>query len=738
MLKSFRVVRFPERATRSFSGGLVLMAVAAALAFGGEPDNKEAKFIGTRYKNWNFQKVERPPVPETASPWAKTPIDSFLLTAMTAKGLTPSPPLDRVELIRRVTYDLTGLPPTPQEVDAFLKDKSPDAYTKVIDRLLASPHYGEKWALKWLDIVRYADTNGFEADGDRPHAWRYRDYVIDSFNRDKPYDRFVQEQIAGDEMFPGSKEGLIATGYLRAGSEHIVSGNVDPAESRQEVLTEIATNVGQTFLGMTVNCARCHNHKFDPILQADFYRLQAVFASAKGKEVEIATPAENTAWEAADKAYKERLKPVQDALKALAAPYQEKLTEEAKKKLEPSLLEALNTPTDKRTPEQKILAQNAKDQIAATWDEVVAAMTPEDKEKRTRLREQLHQIEMTEPDPLPAAYAFVNTGEPAPQSYVLRMGDPKNQLDPVDPAVPTVIKASYEIPKSPTGRRTALATWISSPENPLTARVMANRIWQFRMGYGLVRTPNDWGLMGDKPVQKPLINWLASEFVAKGWSLKAIDRLIVLSSAYQQSSAPDTAKAAIDPDNRYFWRMNRKRFDAEMIRDAALSVAGTLNPKLGGRPVRIPIEPEVYNLIFTEGERDGLWPVNPDKSVQNRRGIYLYNKRQVRLPLLSAFDQPDAITSCPVRPVSTHALQALSLFNSSFMQEVSQSFAQRLESTCRKSDRACEVRTAWKLALSRPPRPEEMKLAKSFLSSGGKLQDFCLALLNRNEFIYVP
>src|SRR5690348_3954690 len=325
MLKSFCFVSVREGIARSLPVGLVLMAVAAAVGFGREPDNKEAKFIGTRYKNWNYQKVERPPVPDTASPWVKTPIDSFLLTAMASKGLSPSAPLDRIELIRRVTYDLIGLPPTPQEVNAFLKDKSPDAYTKVVDRLLASPHYGEKWALKWLDIVRYADTNGFEIDGDRPHAWRYRDYVIDSFNRDKPYDRFVQEQIAGDEMFPGSKEGLIATGYLRAGSEHLVSGNIDPAESREEVLTEIATSVGQTYLGMTINCARCHNHKFDPILQRDFYALQAVFAGAKGKDVELLAGAEKEAWEASQKAYKQRLAPIEDALKALAKPYDEQL-----------------------------------------------------------------------------------------------------------------------------------------------------------------------------------------------------------------------------------------------------------------------------------------------------------------------------------------------------------------------------------------------------------------------------
>jgi hypothetical protein len=307
----------------------------------------------------------------------------------------------------------------------------------------------------------------------------------------------------------------------------------------------------------------------------------------------------------------------------------------------------------------------------------------------------------------------------------------------VEPAVPRVIQADYEIPAESLGRRAALAKWIASEENPLTARVMVNRIWQFRMGYGLVRTPNDFGTMGDKPESHELLDWLASEFMGKGWSVKAIDRMIVTSSVYLQSSAPDEMRATIDPDNRLFWRMNRKRFDAEMIRDAALSVSGTLNPQLGGRPVRNRIEPEVYDLIFTEFERDGLWPVNPDKSVGNRRAIYLYNKRSVRIPLLSAFDQPDAITSCPMRPVSTHALQALSLFNSDFMQGAAQDFASRLETICGK-DRKCAVDRAWRLSLSRGPRKEEIKLANDFLKSGEGLPDFCLALLNRNEFVYVP
>jgi hypothetical protein len=710
----------------------LLVAIALCAQSG-----REEAFVGARGKYWAFQKVVRPTPPAIRDAWVRNPIDAFILDGLRQKQLAPSKPLDRTQLIRRVTYDLTGLPPSPAGVAAFLNDKSPDAFGKVVDRLLASPQYGERWASKWLDVIRYADTNGFELDLERPHAWRYRDYVIQSFNTDKPYDHFIREQIAGDEMFPGNTEALIATGYLRAGSEHLVAGNIDPEESRQEVLTEIATNVGQTFLGMTINCARCHNHKFDPILQSDFYSLQAIFAGAKGKDLEIASSNEKAAWQAADKAYKERLAPVTEALKALAKPYDEQIRAERRRKLDPKSLDALNTPKDQRSAEQKRLAADAEAQIKPAWDEVVEVMPADVKAERAKLRERLHEIEAMAPDPLASAYSFVNTGEAAPPSFVLRLGDAHSRLDPVRPAVPFVLRAGYPVPEASPGRRTALANWLASPDNPLTARVMANRIWQFRMGAGLVRTPNDFGTMGDKPESHALLDWLAAEFVDRKWSVKAMDRLIVTSSAYLQSSAPDDAKTRIDPDNRLFWRMNRKRFDAEMVRDAALSVAGTLNVKMGGRPVRIPIEPEVYELIFTESERDGLWPVSPDPNLRNRRGVYLLNKRSVRLPLMAAFDQPDAITSCPVRPVSTHPLQALTLINSSFMQEVSQAFAARLEESCG-ADRSCRIATAWQLALSRRPRPEEMRLATEFFQSGGTLPDFCLALLNRNEFLYVP
>ena len=441
------------------------LAVLSVLGILWAQSNEET-FIGARGRYWAFQKVVRPAVPairDTAAAWtAGNPIDAFILEGLAEKQLKPSEPLDRNRLIRRVTYDLTGLPPTPEEGDAFLKDKSAAAYEKVVDRLLASPHYGERWASKWLDTVRYADTNGFELDQDRPHAWRYRDYLIQSFNQDKPYDRLIQEQIAGDEMFPGSKEALIATGYLRAGSEHVVGGNVDKEESRQEVLTEIATNVGQTFLGMTINCARCHNHKFDPILQADFYSLQAIFAGASGKNVEIATAEEKAAWQAADAAYKSRLQPVTDALKALAKPFEQQIIEERKRQLDPKLLEALNTPRDKRTAEQRQLGSNAETQVKPSWDDIVGVMPADVKAERAKLRERLHETEATAPDPLPMAYAFVDAAEAAPQSYVLRLGDPHSQLAPVDAAVPFVIRADYKIPSSSQGRRTAFANWLAS------------------------------------------------------------------------------------------------------------------------------------------------------------------------------------------------------------------------------------------------------------------------------------
>jgi hypothetical protein len=698
---------------------------------------KEEAFIGKRRAWWAFQKPVRPPTPASQERWVRTPIDAFILKALKDKQLAPSAPLNKEQLIRRVTLDLTGLPPSAADVDRFLSDKSANDYEKLVDRLLASPQYGERWAQRWLDVVRYADTNGYETDAYRPHAWRYRDYVVNSFNSDKPYDRFILEQIAGDELFPSSKEALVATGFHRAGPIHLVSGNQDEEMNRQEVLTEYVSGVGSVFMGITIGCAKCHNHKFDPILQADYYRLQAIFASTEGKDIEIGTDEDRVRYQRESEEYKAKLDPVKRAIDTIEKPYRERLKEEKRAMLEPALKAALDVPKEKRTEEQQKLAKAAMAQVGVSWDEVVAVLSPEDKRRRAGLRKQMHDIELTEPDPVPMAYAVANTGG-APKIHILKIGDPKHKLDPVDPGFPSVLaEENGRVTSEPCSRRSALAQWLASADNPLTARVMANRIWQMRMGTGLVRTPNDFGSLGERPTNRELLDWLATEFVQRGWSVKALDRLIVTSNVYQQSAKDDPAKSKLDADNKFYWRANRRRMESEVLRDSVLAVTGALNPRLGGKPVRVPIEPEIYDLIFTEGEPDNLWPLLPDRTEYNRRSIYLMNKRTVRLPMLANFDQPDAMTSCPIRPASTHALQALSLMNSDFMTEQASTFAARLEQQCG-PNRSCAVRAAYRYALSRDPQPSEAAMAKEFFTSGAPLSDFCLALLNRNEFVYLP
>ncbi len=722
--------------------GAVAVCVFLALAFSAsawvDKIDKDVASVLARRHYWAFQKPVKAAVPDAQGAWVRNPIDAFILEALHEKKLTPSKPLDREHLLRRVTLDLIGLPPEPGEIDAFLRDKSPDAYEKVVDRLLSSPHYGERWALRWLDVARYADTNGYEVDAERPQAWRYRDYVTHAFNSDKPYDRFVKEQIAGDELWPGDREALIATGFHRAGPIHLVSGNQDEEANRQEVLTEMSGAIGSVFLGLTVGCARCHNHKFDPILQSDYYRLQAIFASTEFKDVDTAGATDKAAYYWAKKAYEARLDPVKKTIEEIEKPARAMLHEKKLAQLDPKLREVLAVPEDKRTAEQKELAKNAKDQVEPLWNEVVDALAPADREKRTELRKKLHEIELTEPDPPPGAYAVADSDKPVPATYILKVGDVKHKMGQVEPGLLTVLNTdNTEIPRSSAGRRAVLANWLASPEHPLTARVMVNRIWQFRMATGIVATPNDFGLLGQRPTNQKLLDWLAVEFMEHNWSVKTIDRMIVLSSTYQQAAADDPLKAKVDPDNKLYWRMNRKRLEGEIIRDTVLSASGALNPRLGGKPVRAPIEQEVYDLIFTEGERDGLWLLTPGEFEQHRRSLYLLNKRTVRLPMMTAFDQPDTMTSCPVRPVSTHALQALSLFNSDFMRAESNRFAARLDRECGR-DPAFQLRRAYKLALARSPQPAEMKMGLQFLSSGGTLADFCLALMNRNEFVYVP
>ncbi len=677
---------------------------------------KELDSVKARTKFWSFQKPVRPEVP-AGSPWIRNPVDAFVLARLTATGHKPADPLARQALLRRATLDLTGLPPSPAEMKAFLADTAPDAYERAVDRLMLSPAYAERWAQRWLDIVRYADTNGFELDAERGQAWRYRDYVIRSFQANKSFDRFVREQIAGDELWPDDREAIIATGFLRAGPQHVVGGNQDEELNRQEQLTEMTAGVSSAFLGLTMNCARCHNHKFDPILQADYYRLQAMFAPALDADVDLSDPLEKAAyaWDRAE--YEARTRPIEDAITAIEKPYREKLREQKRALLEPHFLAALKAPAESRGDEQKRLAKEAQSQISPSWDEVLAQLTPEDTARRVALRKRLHEIELDAPEPPANAYAVRNTMSPA-ETHILKVGDHKAKQGVVPPGVPLVLamvqgrEANGDTATDPMRRRSDLANWMVSPDHPLTARVFINRIWQFRMGDGIVTTPNDFGTLGARPTDAALLDWLAVEFQEGGWDIRAIDRLIITSNAYRQGG-------------------QHRRLDAEAVRDSVLAVSGRLNLRMYGAPVRVPIEPEVYDIIFTEYETDNLWPLPKDRSEIYRRSIYLLNKRTVRLPMLANLDQPDTMTPCPQRHVSTHALQALSLMNSDFMQESAAAMAARLS-------KADPVADAYWLALAREPKRVERDQAAKFFAKGGTLAEFCLAMLNRNEFIYLP
>ncbi len=722
-------------AARTLALLAALPAVAAASPAADSADWERRLESGRGF--WAFQPLADPQPPAAASSWVRTPVDAFILARLQEAGLQPAPAAPKEKLLRRVYLDLIGLPPTPDEAAQFLNDRSPRAYQNLVERLLASPHYGERWALKWLDVARYADTDGFERDGYREHAWRYRDYVVRAFNDDKPYDRFVQEQLAGDELFPGDSEALLATGFNGAGPRHIVSGNQDKEEARQEVLTEMTAGAGQVFLALTVQCARCHDHKFDPIAQADYYRLQAFFAATDLADLNTASVDALLRYEAAVKAHEKRLAPIEKQLKQIEEPYRAKAREIKRAALEPRFRAALDVPEEDRNAEQQRLAQEARKQIAPMWYEVVALIPDDEKALRRKLRGRMHALDLERPDPAAAAFAVVNR-DAAPVTHVLKIGDYRHKQEPVAPAFPDVLDSfGVEAGQAAWGRRASLARWLTSPDHPLTARVMVNRIWEFRMGRGLVPDPNNFGLLGGMPTHPELLDFLARNFIALGWSVKAIDRMIVLSNAYRLA-ADASAGTAADPDNELYWRANRRRLEAEAIRDSVLAASGRLNRALGGKPVRVPIEREVYDLIFTEAEPDNLWPVTPDESQHRRRSLYLLNRRTVRLPFLAGFDQPDTMTSCAVRSRSTHALQALSMLNGRFMQAEARAFAERLRTSCGSGVR-CLIERSYQWTLARGPSGEERRLAQEFLAGGqARLKDYALAMLNRNEFVYRP
>ncbi|MBL9174842.1 MAG: DUF1553 domain-containing protein [Verrucomicrobiales bacterium] len=728
----------------------VLCGWIAALGLVAQDDHRPRKTSdASGASHWSY--VPPREVPPPAAPGAN-PVDAFLQDELHSRGVRPAPPATPETWLRRVTYDLTGLLPTPEERTAFLSDPSPRARERIVDRLLASPRYGERWAQHWLDLAHYADSNGFELDADRPDAWRYRDWVVSALNRDLPYDAFLTLQIAGDEAVPGDPDALVAAGFARAGPREVVSGNIDPDVKRQNELTEATGTVGSVFLGLTIGCARCHDHKFDPIPTADYYRLQAYFAGAQLKEVPIHSLEETNQFQAAAELLQKQIDPLEEARNALEKPSRDRLRAAKESRLTPAERAVRDKRREDRTPEEQRLAEGVSTALNVTWEEVAEAVAqnPSDFATREDLKRRIHALKIRMPPPPAHAMTLAEDPDPLPETRVLARGNLQNRRQPVEPSPPAVLLASTGPIPSPvridpnrSGRRLALARWLVQPRHPLTARVLVNRIWQHHFGKGLVATPSDFGARGARPSHPDLLDWLALQLERDGWRLEPMHRRLVLSDAYARTSDPGTRPdaAALDPDNRLLWRMNRRRMDAEGLRDCVLEVAGTLNLKSGGPGVRAPLEPEVRDLIFTEAEVVDLWPVDPDPSAHARRSLYLHHKRNVPYPLLNAFDAPDALTPCPERSVSTHAPQALVLLNSRFALESASALARSLRMGS--PDPATRITEAWLRCYGRAPTTGERTAALEFIASSPGPEeeswtDFALALLNSNEFIHVP
>ncbi|RLT01277.1 MAG: DUF1549 domain-containing protein [Planctomycetota bacterium] len=689
---------------------------------------------------WAFQPIKDPAVPEIKSEFSnfkfqiRNPIDHFIATKLSADGFTPAPEADRRTLIRRLTFDLTGLPPTPPEIAEFESDSRDDAYERLVNRLLDSPAYGERWARHWLDLVRYAESDGYRKDDYRPHAWRYRDYVIRSFQSDKPFDRFVQEQIAGDEIDPDNPDALAATGYLRLS---LYEYNQRDARTQwNEILNDITDVTGDVFLGFGMGCARCHDHKFDPVLQKDYFRLRAFFAGILPQDAQpLATKSEIEAHQAKLAEWKAKTTDIRAKLAELEKPHFAKLKASAIFKF-PAEIQAILKTDDvgKLAPLERQLYDLAYRQVQYEHDQIGAKLKDDAKKKWEELRAELKKFDDLKPAPLPIGYAVADVGPIAPPTVI--PGD-KSETD-IAPGLlsvlddsPAKISPTPNAPQS-TGRRTALARWLTAPDNPLTARVMVNRIWQYHFGKGLVATSSDFGRLGESPSHPELLDWLASRFIGKSeqsesvpnsfapWSFKSLHRIIVTSATYRQSATnPNAEQQQLkDPTNRWLWRANIRRLDAEQIRDSMLLVAGKLEAKSGGPSVPAS---KPRRSIFTEQRRN-----SPDA-------------------LLDVFDSADGFSSTPERNVTTTPTQALLMINSKDSLAHAAEFARRVKAEAG-NERDAQISVAYRLAFGREPSDAERAAAVEFLnqqaarnaaSASSTLTDFCQVLLNSNEFLYV-
>jgi hypothetical protein len=753
---------------------------------------------------WSFQPIHPLAIPKTKpKDRVRTPIDAFLVSAMVKQKLGFAPDAEKVTLLRRAYFDLIGLPPTPAETEAFLEDTAPEAYERTIDRLLESPHYGERWGRHWLDVAGYADSDGYsDADPPRPYAYKYRDYVIASFNADKPFDQFITEQLAGDELAratrdnlqralaaPPTKELLIATGFLRMGADGTGTPALsDPDAVRNQVVADTIKIVSTSLLGLTVGCAQCHDHRYDPIPQADYYRLRAVLEPAydwknwrtpdqrlvslytdadRKKAAEIEAEAKRLAEEkeAKQKQY------IDEALT--------KHLEKFEPELRGKLRAAYDTPKDKRAPEQKKLLDdnpsvNINPGVLYQYNQKAAddlkAMDAKIAEVRTRKPPEDFLTVLTEPaDQRPVTYRF-HRGDPKQPKEAM----PPGGLSVLAPAGQTISFPDKNPEMDTSGRRLAFARWLTSGQQPLVARVLVNRIWLHHFGRGLVGTPSDFGALGERPTHPELLDWLANDFVVHGWRLKRLHKLIMTSTAYRQSSRHNAAGDQHDPEARFYWRKPVQRLDAEVIRDSILAVSGALSTPMFGPPV--PVRPDVHGQIIVgidKTQGDNKMPVEVAMNGEEfRRSVYVQVRRSRPLAVLHAFDAPVMEVNCERRPSSTVATQSLLLMNSQFILDQATRFAQRLQKEV-PDDGAGQITRAWQLAFSRKPTEAERNEALAFLARQAEqirktfekkdtapsdskakkeekskpvaqpnpdqqaLTDLCQALLDANEFLYV-
>jgi hypothetical protein len=695
--------------------------------------------------HWSFQPVKSPTPPKVKKEsWIRNSIDRFILSQMESMEFKPAPQADKSSLIRRVTFDLTGLPPTPSEIDSFLSDNRPDAYERLIESLLNTKAYGERWARWWLDLARFAESDGFKADVNRPNAWRYRDWVIRSMNSNIPYDKFIAMQLAGDELDPNNTDAFIATGLNR--HYPFEDNNMVPGLNRQLILDDVADTNASLFMGLTVACARCHDHKFDPISQKDYYRFQALFGGLVPKDdYPVGDPIEVALNSTVQSEFSVRKAALEKALTNIEQPYWTTVLEPVRSRMSSTTLKALETAPSKRTDLQVTTIRNAMKTLKVSSDSVVAAMTPADRQAWSEMKTGLGKVEKTKPSPLPVASGMTDTGRTADPIHLLLKGNFHRQAEVIEPGLLSVLSDKKQIKPNSTGHattgtRTALVEWLTSPGHPLTSRVVVNRIWQQHFGRGIVTTTSDFGTQGMEPSHPELLDWLASNFVSNSWSMKELHRLMVTSSTYQQSSTPSNQASQDDPDNMLFSHQMRRRLDAEMVRDSVLAVSGRLNPAKGGPSVMSPLPAGI-------DVKD--WVVDKDASNHRRRSVYMFVKRNIKHPFLEAFDYPDSNLTCPERLVSINAPQALMLLNSDFALDESKALAERLLRDKPNSSDAERFKSLWKLCFGRTPTEPELsrlqELAATLRSqreSSGQSpseiwSDICHVVLNLNEFVFV-